>query len=197
MTKGYKATYNYRCKNQVYEVGQEYKLNEKPIMCVRGFHYCKNAKDTLNYYAYTHAFKLLEIEDLSCSVFHKICLSIFFFWRKKKNDKSCSNHIRIVREITNPNELFQLLGCIRSFNEFGQELRRINSNGEWSESTYNEFGQELTLKSSSGFWRKRTYNSNGRELTCEDSDGFWHERTYNENNELLMYRNSSGTCNYY
>ena len=46
MTKGYKATWNYKCLDQIYEIGQEYKLNEEPSLCVKGFHYCLNTKDT-------------------------------------------------------------------------------------------------------------------------------------------------------
>jgi len=62
---GYKATYNYKCRDQVYEVGQEYKIDEKPIICKKGFHYCMNAVSTLDYYPIKPDFKLLEIENLS------------------------------------------------------------------------------------------------------------------------------------
>ncbi len=96
MTKGYKATYNYKCRDQTYEIGQEYKLDDKPIICVYGFHYCLDAKDTLLYYFYNYKFKLLEIEDLN--LIDTIIL----------DDKSCSNHIKIIREITDPDELLQI-----------------------------------------------------------------------------------------
>lgn len=97
MTKGYKATYNYECLDQLYKVGREYKLDEKPKMCVQGFHYCKDAKDTLDYYYPYQSFKLLEIEDLNPTD------------TVTRNNKSCSNYIKIIREITDPKELMKLL----------------------------------------------------------------------------------------
>lgn len=97
MTKGYKATWNYKCLDQIYEIGQEYKLNEEPSLCVKGFHYCLNAKDTLDYYYPYQSFKLLEIEDLNSTD------------TVTRNNKSCSNHIKIIREITDPKELMKLL----------------------------------------------------------------------------------------
>ena len=177
MTKGYKATHDYKCRDQTYEIGQEYKLDEKPILCKYGFFFCINAEHTLAYYNYNHKLKLLEIEDLSNDTVTNY-------------DKSCSNHIRIVREITDPDELMQLLGFICTFNEKGQLLTCKNSDGFWSEQTYNEFGKELTYKNSDGYYAESTYNENGQSLTYKDSYGLLRESTYDENGNLLMYKNS-------
>lgn len=97
MTKGYKATHNYQCRDQIYEIGKEYKLEYEAVVCDRGFHYCENAKDVLSYYYYLSCFKLLEIEDLNPEESDHRC------------DKSSSNHIKIIREISNKNELMNLL----------------------------------------------------------------------------------------
>ena len=145
MIKGYKATRNYKCFNQIYEVGQEYTINQKPILCSKGFHYCLNARNTLNYYPYNHEFKLLEIEDLNP------------YSSITDGHKSCSNHIKIIKEITDPEELLQLLGFVRTFNKVGQILTHKNSNGIWRESTYDENGNELTRKNSYGIWTKFTF----------------------------------------
>jgi hypothetical protein len=98
MVKGYKATYNYKCRNQLYEIGQEYKMDKNPIICVQGFHYCEHAIDVLDYYNFLSCFKLLEIEDLSFDT-----KKDFVF-----NSKSCSNHIKVTREIVGE-ELLDLL----------------------------------------------------------------------------------------
>jgi hypothetical protein len=98
MVKGYKATYNYKCRNQIYEIGQEYKMDKNPIICVQGFHYCEHAIDVLDYYNFLSCFKLLEIEDLSFDT-KKDFLS---------GSKSCSNHIKVTREIVGE-ELLDLL----------------------------------------------------------------------------------------
>lgn len=184
MTKGYKATYNYQCRNQMYEIGQEYKLDEEPIICLRGFHYCKNAKDTLKYYSYNQKLKLLEIEDLSA-------VSVVDY------DKSCSNHIKIIREIVDLEELFELLGCVYTYNESGQELYHKNSDGFWHQQTYNALGKILTYKNSNGFWREFTYDLNGNQLINKESDGFYSESTYDENGRKLTYKNSYGYSTQY
>lgn len=100
MIKGYKGTYDYKCIDQKYEIGQEYKMNEKPQVCVKGFHYCIDASDTLYYYPYKENFKLLEIEDLNPEQTLKGAIY----------DIRCSNHINIIREINDPDELLKLLG---------------------------------------------------------------------------------------
>lgn len=160
MTKGYKATHNYKCLNQIYEIGQEYKLDQKPIVCVKGFHYCKNSHDVLNYYAYTHAFKLLEIEDLSNDTI-------------TDDDKSCSNHIRIVREITDEQEIINLLGYYCSFNENGELIKLVSDTGYWVTNIYNKYGQLLKTEDSTGYLCEYTYDSFfgkfGKELTRIES----------------------------
>jgi hypothetical protein len=196
----YKATYNYKCRNQTYEIGQEYKIDEMPMICYRGFHYCINPKNVLTYYPITSDFKLLEIEDLSNDTFHK-------------DDKSCSNHIKIIREITDKDELFSLLGvehtfdekgnelkvkdsngfCIeRTYDEKGNQLTCKHSNGYWSVHTYNEQGKALTYKTSEGYWRNYTYDSFGNELTFEDSNRYWRKSTYDSKGRITSHKDSTG-----
>lgn len=100
MTKGYKGTYDYKCIDQVYEIGQEYKINGQLSIHEVGFHYCVDASDTLCYYPYKRNFRLLEVEDLNPE--QTLKGPIF--------DIRCSNHIKIVREINDPDELLKLLG---------------------------------------------------------------------------------------
>ncbi len=183
MTKGYKATYNYKCLNQTYEIGQEYKLDEKPILCQDGFHYCLNAENTLSYYPLVPDFKLLEIEDLNPND------TITGY------EKSCSNHIKIIREITDPEELFSLLGKQYTYNENGKILTSKNSDGYSYECTYDESGNELTYKSSNNFSYEKTYDENGNGLTYKDSSGFSCEYTYDEFGYELTYKDSFGFSN--
>ena len=178
MIKGYKATHDYKCLNQTYEIGQEYKLDEKPILCKYGFHYCINAEDTLGYYSFTHEFKLLEIEDLSNDTI-------------TEDDKSCSNHIRIIREITDKDELLQLLGQVRTYDENGRILTCENSDGYWKTYTYNENGRISKFEDSNGYWKKYTYDSNGNKLSFENSYGTHYEYTYDENGINLTCKNLS------
>lgn len=176
---GYKGTYDYRCKNQLYEIGKEYKLEGSLKMCHHGFHYCKKAKNVLTYYPYDSKFKLLEIEDLSNETINE-------------NNKSCSNHIKIIREITNLNELLKLLGHYYTFNSMGYELTYKNTSGHWFEFTYDDRGNELTYKNHHGQVIERTYHKNGNLSTVKyyvsSSDGkqlMTQEYSYNENGNKL------------
>lgn len=49
--KGYKAfNKNLTCKGFQYEIGKEYDLGKEPIVCERGFHFCKNLADCYQFY---------------------------------------------------------------------------------------------------------------------------------------------------
>ena len=74
-------------------------MDEKPIICGRGFHYCINAENVLRYYPIKSDFKLHEIEDINEDESqHQYDYDLL-------SSKSCSNHIKIIREITDPDEL--------------------------------------------------------------------------------------------
>lgn len=160
MMTGYKGTHNYQCLNQTYEVGKEYKIDVKPIVCSRGFHYCKDAKDVLWYYPYYSTFKLLEIEDLNPNE------------TMHKDDKSCSNHIRIIREITAPDELFELLEEYYLYDQKGNALFHKSIYG-WEESTFDEQGNELTYKDNKGYSFEATYDEYSNQLTFKNSEGLF------------------------
>jgi hypothetical protein len=179
MKIGYKATYDFVCRDFKFEIGQTYELSEKPIMCSRGFHYCKNARNTLKHYSYTRRFKLLEIEDLG-------------LFTIEENDKSCTDKIRIIREINDPDELIQLIGCHRIYNENGKLFRCKDSYGYWYEYTYDKNGNVSTYKHSRGFSYEQTHNENGSLLNYKDSNGYFSESTYDHNGCRLTHKNSSG-----
>jgi YD repeat-containing protein len=77
--RAYKATYNFKCLEQLYRVGKTY-TSDKLEMCKHGFHYCENMEHTMNFYSANDKFVLLEIEilgnvihgDLNKSVTDKI-----------------------------------------------------------------------------------------------------------------------------
>lgn len=200
MITGYKATYNYKCRDQIYEIGKEYKINGKPVLCKRGFHYCLNPKHTLNHYQISKEFKLLQILDLNPDE------------TETDNYNSCSNHIEIIREIVNKEEQLLLLGQSWNYDQTTRVLRIENintdwyeytfneqddiaeykeSNGYWYKYTFDEQGKVLTYKRSTGFWYKYTYNKDGKVLTYKDQD-CWTKYTYNDNNQVIFYEDSDG-----
>ena len=104
--KGYKASYNGECRDTLFEVGKTYSLKEKPRICNNGFHYCKKAISTLSYYSYMKNFVLFEVKD--CAKYTEV-----------SGNNSATNKIKIVRKITDPEELFSLLGMYREFDSNG------------------------------------------------------------------------------
>jgi YD repeat-containing protein len=178
MAIGYKGTDNYSCRGKLYEIGKEYKMDKMPIICVQGFHYCENAKDVLVYYPYCKSFKLLEIENLG-DIDYEI-------------DKYCSNHIRVVREITDPDELIKLLGVYKTFNESGCVLTSKKRGGKYVERTYDECDRLLTNTDSTGYSQKYTYDHMGRTIAYESSTGDWFKASYDDHGRIIKHVDSNG-----
>jgi len=90
--KGYKAfNKDWTCLGFKYEVGKTYKINKKDLkMCQRGFHFCKNSCDVLQYY-----------DDIDCKYAIVEAQNV-----TTKDNKSVCSEITIVKEITK-NELLQ------------------------------------------------------------------------------------------
>lgn len=87
------------------KLAKEYKMEGKPILCERGFHYCDHPPEVLEFYNFLSCFRLLEIEDLS----NETCEEYM------SGSKFCSNHIKIIREIVGE-ELLSLL-CVDVIND--------------------------------------------------------------------------------
>jgi len=74
------------CRKFQYEIGKEYKTEEKINPCIYGFHFCKNLKDVSNYYSFTKDYRFCIVEAFGDVIDEK--------------DKSVTNHIKIVEEIS-------------------------------------------------------------------------------------------------
>ena len=86
VVKGFKVfNPDWTCRHFQYEVGQVYSMDESPRCCDRGFHFCEKAADCFQYYSFDPENKVAEVEA---------------FGEIDTNDtKSCTNKIKIVREI--------------------------------------------------------------------------------------------------
>ena len=86
--KGYKVfNSDWTCRNYKYEVGKTYEMEEHPICCNNGFHFCTNLSDCFNYYGFNTNNKVAEIEALG------------EIDKSDDDTKHCTNKIKIVREI--------------------------------------------------------------------------------------------------
>ena len=131
--KGYKVfNPDWSCRGFQYNVGQVYEMNEKPICCDRGFHFCTKASDCFKYYSFDPDNKVAEVEALGDI-------------DTNKDDSKCStNKIHIIREIT-WQEVLDLVnlgkGCTGYRNSGFYNSGNCNSgnwnSGDWNKSSFN------------------------------------------------------------
>lgn len=85
--KGYKVfNPDWTCIGFKYEVGKTYELKGKLQICVNGFHFCRNLAKCFRHYSPNPKNKVAEIEALGDI--------------DSKDDKYCTNKIKIVRELS-------------------------------------------------------------------------------------------------
>lgn len=76
---------DWTCRGFQYEVGKIFEEDVEPSCCDRGFHFCENAADCFNYYSFNPDNKVAEV--------------IAYGEVDTDGKKSCTNKIKIVREI--------------------------------------------------------------------------------------------------
>ena len=85
---GYKAfNKDLTCRGFQYEIGQTYSMDESPVPCERGFHFCKSIAETYDYYDMSDNTRICKIEALGEV-------------QTDDNKKYCTNVIKILEEIT-------------------------------------------------------------------------------------------------
>lgn len=86
--KGYKGfDEDLQCMGFQYEIGKTYELKGHLIICVNGFHFCKNPVDVINFYDVRRINK------------HRFCEIEALGEIKTNGKKYCTNKIKIIREI--------------------------------------------------------------------------------------------------
>lgn len=84
---GYKVfNSDWTCRGFQYEVGKTYETEEEPICCRRGFHFCNKLVNCFNYYNFDSNNKVAIVEILG-----DVDIS---------GDKSCTNKLHILKELT-------------------------------------------------------------------------------------------------
>ena len=116
--KGYKVfNPDWTCRGFQYNVGQVYEMDEKPICCDRGFHFCKKASDCFQYYSFDPNNKVAEVEALGDI-------------DANNNGSKCStNKIHIIREIT-WQEVLDLVNL-------GKGCTGLCNSGNWNSGNWN------------------------------------------------------------
>lgn len=87
--KGYKVfNPDWTCRDMQFEVGKSYEMEEEPVVCKRGFHFCEKIVDCFEYYGFYSNNKVAEIEAFGELDF------------EESGNKHCTNKIKIIRELT-------------------------------------------------------------------------------------------------
>lgn len=180
---GYKATFSYKCKNILFEIGKTYEINKPLELGSSGFHFCTNPENVLDYYEWTPNFKLLKIKALGDIL--------------TDNHKYCSNKILILSEINDDNELLKLTGSLFKYNSINQLVYKCY-NGNVTEYYYNDLGRLSKEVYNQKSWKSYSY-LNGKVHYIENSSGYWELFERNENGEIDYYEDSNGfyTCRKY
>ena len=106
--KGYKGfDSRFQCVGLQYEVGETYRYVGDIKICSRGFHFCKELSDVLNFYPLNPKFN----HDIYFPIFPNRYAEVECLGRWFTNDhhnKYVTNRIRIVRELSE-DEIYEIL----------------------------------------------------------------------------------------
>ena len=161
--KGYKVfNPDWTCRGFQYNVGQVYEMDEKPICCDRGFHFCKKASDCFQYYSFDPNNKVAEVEALGDI-------------DANNNGSKCStNKIHIIREIT-WQEVLDLVNL-------GKGCTGLCNSGNWNSGDHNSgdhnsgdcnIGNHNSGDRNSGDWNSGNCNSG------DWNSGDWNKSSFN------------------
>ena len=158
-----------------YAVGETYEMEEVPIVCKRGFHFCERAVDCFNYYCFDPKNKVAEIEALGDI--------------DSNGNKSCTNKIHIIREIS-WQEILDLVNTGNGCTGFGNSgnLNSGNRNSGNRNSGDGNSGDWNSGDSNSGDGNSGNLNSGNR------NSGDWNSGDWNSGN-LNSGDCNSGDCN--
>lgn len=173
--KGYKVfNPDWTCRGFQYEVGKTYKHEGNIMMCGAGFHFCQKISDCFYYYSFDINNKVAEVEAIGFTI--------------TRDDKSVTNEIKIIRELT-WHEVLDLAntgrfnsGCRNSGDQnsgnqnSGQRNNGNCNSGNCNSGDYNS-GYWNSGDCNSGYWNSGNCNS-GNHNSGNYNSGDWNSTNY-------------------
>ena len=139
VVKGYKVfNPDWNCRGFQYEVGKCYEMDEKPVVCKRGFHFCKNLLDCYEHYRFDENNKVAEVTaygDIDIDEYEK---------------KYCTNKIKIEKEL-NWNEVLNMVNT-------GKNCTGFRNTGDCNTGNCNT-GDRNTGDWNTGNWNTGCFNT--------------------------------------
>ena len=165
MKKGYKVfNSDWTCRGFKFEVGQTYKHKGKLSVCNSGFHFCEKVADCFGYYDFDPNNKVAEV------VAHGDV--------KTDGDKSCTNKIEIVREIT-WSEVLEIANVGKN-NTGSKNTGNMNTgdrNTGNGNTGYGNTGDRNTGYRNTGDWNTGNWNTGDRN-TGDGNTGMYNATNY-------------------
>ena len=151
VVKGYKVfNPDWTCRGFQYQVGKYYEIPEKPVVCERGFHFCKNLLDCYEYYRFDENNKVAEVTaygDINIDEYEK---------------KYCTNKIKIEKEL-NWNEVLNMVNTGKNCTGFRNTGDR--NTGNWNTGCFNTVEQKIFLFNKLSDWTMKDWiNSEARSI---------------------------------
>ena len=197
--KGYKVFKpDWTCRNFQYEVGKIFEEDVIPSCCNRGFHFCEKASDCFDYYDFDSNNKVAEVIALGDVA--------------TDGNKSCTNKIKIVREIP-WSELLTIVnigkdctGLCNTGNRNTGDCNTGNRNtGNWNTGNRNtgdwNTGNWNTGNRNTGDWNTGDCNTGNRNTgdwnTGNRNTGDWNKSSFNtgcfntEEQKIMLFNKPS------
>ncbi len=161
---GYKVfNSDWTCRGFQYEVGKTYETEEEPICCRRGFHFCDKLVNCFNYYNFDSNNKVAIVEILG-----DVDIS---------GDKSCTNKLHILKELT----WYEVLEMVNT----GNRNTGNRNTGDYNTGNYNtgnrNTGNYNTGDCNTGNRNTGNYNT-GDCNTGNRNTGYYNTGNYNTGN---------------
>ena len=168
----YKATYNFKCRNQEYKIGKTY-TSDRMEICKHGFHFCQKMEDVLNYYSNSSNFILLEVEILG-----KI---------ETIQDKSVTDKLKVLRVIPFEEYTDSMKTQFSTFeyNERNNLISTTYPNGDKYTFEYDERNNRISETNPYGDKYTFEYDERNNKISMTNPNGDKYTFEYDERNNKI------------
>ena len=175
----YKATYNYKCRNQTYAVGKTY-TSDKLKICQHGMHYCNKMEDTLNYYETNKNLILLEVKILGNV--------------ETEGDKSVTNKLKVLRVVPfdEYTDSMKSKFPVYEYDDRGNMISETYPNGCKYTYEYDSTGNKIRITHPDGNKYTYEYDSSGNQISMTYPDGNRYTYEYDDHGDMISVTNSYG-----
>ena len=168
----YKATYNFKCRNQTYKVGKIY-TSDRLSICNYGIHCCQEMHSVLDYYEPTKDFVLLEIEVLGNI--------------EEEGNKLVTDKIKVLRVVPKEEYTPKFIAKLDTF-EFYEDGNikispRIYSAVAYTYDERDNIITEIMCGNREG--HTYTYDEHNNKLSLTNQEGRTYSYAYDERNNLI------------